>query len=102
MVRADVKVAFLKTGKVCRDVYVRLPRESKDRRHFCLLCAVFYGLCNANAKFQTQADDLILNLGLSTVTFVPQLFYLEKNRMLVLLIVEVVFDILITGVVIRR
>ena len=48
--KADVKSAFLQTGKAQRDVYVVLPRESHDRAHYWLLLTAAYGLVNANAK----------------------------------------------------
>lgn len=48
--RADVKFAFLETGQAQRDVFVRTPRESADKRHYWLLLSAAYVLVNANAK----------------------------------------------------
>lgn len=98
ILKADVKAAFFKTGEGSRDVYVRLPRKSKDLRHYWLLLTAVCGLVNLNAKFQTQADDLLLSLGLSCVTVVTQLFYLKSNGNLDLLVAKVVGDLLVTGV----
>lgn len=55
-------------------------------------------MVNSNAKFQAQADDLLLSLGLSSVTVVTQLFHLKSSGQLVLLVSKVVDDLLITGV----
>lgn len=96
--RADVKAAFLKTGTAERDVYVRPPRESRDRRHYWLLLAAAYGLVNANAKFQSQSNDLIRSIGLSHISLVPQLFHLVEKGELVLLVAKSVDDLLIAGV----
>lgn len=71
LIKADVKSAFLQTGKAERHVYVRSPRESRDKRHYWLLLAAAYGLVNANAKFQVQADELITSIGLSHMAVVP-------------------------------
>lgn len=98
IVRADVKAAFLKTGEASRDVYVRPPREFKDRRRYWLLLAAVHGLVNSNATFQTQADDLLLSILLSCVTVVTQVFYLKSNGKLVLLVAAVVDDLLATDV----
>lgn len=97
IVRADVKAAYMKTGKAARDVYVRPPREPKYRRHYWLLFTAIYGIVNWNAKLQTQAYELILSLGLSSVTVVAQIFHLNKDRKVVLLVAKV-DDLLITGV----
>lgn len=70
----------------------------KDRRHYWLLLAAVYGLVNSNPKFQTQADDLILSLGLSSLSVVPQLFYLLQEGKLVSFVAKVVDHLLITGV----
>lgn len=97
IVKADVKSAFLQTGEAQRDVYVRPPRESRDRRHYWLLLAAAYGLVNANAKFQSQADELIMALGLCHMPLIPQLFYLLKNGVIVLVVIKIVDDLLMTG-----
>lgn len=64
--KADVKAAFLQTGLAQRDVYVRPPRESEMKgTHLWLLLTAAYGLVNANAKWQHQADRVMLDIGLT-------------------------------------
>ena len=97
--KVDVKSAFLQTGAAERQVFVIPPGESKDRfKSLWLLLTASYGLVNANAKFQALADDLLLDLGLSRVIDVPQLFYGKKDGVLTVLMAKIVDDILITGI----
>lgn len=96
--KADVKSAFLQTGKAQRDVYVVPPRESLDRRNRWLLLTAAYGLVNANAKWQDQSDTLLHELGLHQLPVVPQLFHIIQNGQLMLLVAKIVDDILVTGV----
>ena len=43
--------------------------------HLWLLLTAAYGLVNANAKWHFQSDNLMLVIGLTQSTHVPQLFY---------------------------
>lgn len=81
-----------------RDVYVCPPRESADRSSSWLLLTAAYGLVNANAKWQTQSDALLRELGLRQFSAVPQLFYIRTNDATTLLLAKIVDDFLITGV----
>ena len=96
--KVDVKSAFLQTGPAERSVYVIPPLVSEDRfRSVWLLLAASYGLVNANAKFQVQSDNLLLDLGMLRVTDIPQLFYAKSNGRLTILLAKIVDDILVTG-----
>ena len=98
--KADVKSAFLQTGKAQRDVYVLPPKESADKRHSWLLLTAAYGLVNANAKWQSQSDEELLRNGLQQFSCVPQLFYLtdRDSGKTTLLLAKIVDDFLLTGV----
>ena len=72
--KADVKAAFLQTGLALRDVYVIPPRECTNKNVYWLLLAATYGLVNANAKWQSQSDQLFKELGLVQCPLIPQLF----------------------------
>lgn len=64
---------------------------------FCwLLKAVAYDLVNANEKWQTRSDGLLLSLGLSRVPIIPQLLFREKNGNLFVLVAKIVDNLLIT------
>ena len=97
LVKADVKNTFLQTGLAERDVYVIPTRESSNRKSVWLLLAAAYGLVNANSKWQLQSDTAITNMGLTQCRYIPQLFYLKKNRKTVLLVAKIVDDMLVTG-----
>lgn len=74
IVKADFKAAFLQTVEAKGDVYVRPPREIHDHRHYWRLLAATYGLVNSNVKSQSQADGFILDIVLSHLSLIPQLF----------------------------
>lgn len=64
---ADVKEAFLQAGPAERPVYVPPPMESRyKKRFFWLIKAPAYGFVNANSKWKTQSDTLLLSPGLVT------------------------------------
>lgn len=71
---ADVKSAFLQTGRADRNVYVLSSPESNEQQHYWLIHFAAYGLVSANIKFPAQSDDLINNAGLSHLAYVQQLF----------------------------
>lgn len=98
VVRFDNQSAFLKTGKPSRDVSVRPPAEC-SQRHFvlCLLDVAAYGLLNANDKWQNLSDDALTSLGLEHVDLIPQLFIIKKNEYVVLVAIEIVDYMLLTG-----
>ena len=93
--KADVKTAFHKTGKADCDVFVVPPRECKDKRHYWLLQVATYGLVNSNAKFRDQSDKLIMDIGFSHLSYIPQLFYLKKENVLQMTVIKILDDLLI-------
>lgn len=95
--KADVKSAFLQTGRAARDVYVVPPRESKQKNVLWLLLSAAYGLVNSNAKWQVLSDRVFKDFGLKQSTDIPQLFYSKRNNGLQLVIAKIVDDFLITG-----
>lgn len=80
LTKIDVKGAFLQSGLATRDVYVVTPRECANRYVFWLLNVATYGLVNANAKWQQHSDSTFIRLGLKTIAYIPQLFYLPMKR----------------------
>ena len=97
LTKIDVKSAFLQTGSAQRDVYVIPPKESADRGFVWLLTVARYGSVNANAKWQVHSDQTFIDMGLNTLVYVPQLFYMHENGELVLIVVKVTDDIFIAG-----
>lgn len=61
--------------------------------HLWLLLTAAYGLVNANAKWQSQSDQVMFDLGLTQSVHVPQLFYRIENGRLVLIVAEIVDDL---------
>ena len=76
LTKVDIFSAFLQSGPAQRDVYVVPPRECADRWFYWLLLTATYGLVNANFKWKKHSDSTFAILGLSSVKYIPQLFYL--------------------------
>lgn len=96
--KADVKAAFLQTGKVQRAVYVRPPRESSMKAtNLWLRLSAAYGLVYSGAKWQNQSDQTFYDLGLDQFKHVQKLFYKNGNGHLVIIAAKVVDDILVAG-----
>ena len=96
--RADVKATFLQTGEAQRNVYVRPPKESQMKStHLWLLLTAAYGLVNANAKWQNQSDNVMLDIGLQQSPHVPQLFFKTENGRIVLIVAKIVDDLKVAG-----
>lgn len=70
--------------------------ERADKcRTLWILKAAAYGFVNANTKWQTQSDNLVISLGLHRVPDVPQLLFIKKDGKLVLPVVKIVDDLLL-------
>ena len=95
LTKIDVKGVFLQTGSAQRDVYVIPPKESSGPRFVWLLTVATYGLVDASAKWQVQSDQTFIDIGLNTLVYVPQLFYMLDKCNIVLIVVKVTDDILI-------
>lgn len=96
--KIDAKTTFLPTGKADRMVFVIPPSESEMRSsHLWLLLSAAYGLVNANAKWQTQSETKLYEIGLSQCKQIPQLFYMHEKGKLVLIAAKIVDDIKIAG-----
>lgn len=89
--------AYLQTGGARRDVYVVPPKESEDRSKLWLLLTAAYGLVNAGAKWQEHADSSLLDLGLTQLKYVPQVFFQLEKSTLNMIAVKVVDDVLFAG-----
>ena len=93
-----MKAAFLQTGEAKRDVYVRPPKESSMKStHLWLILMAAYGLVKANAKWQNQSDNLMLDLGLQQSSHIPQICFKKENGKLVLLVAKIVDDLKVAG-----
>lgn len=91
-----VKTTFLQSGRDEQNVFVIPPYKSADRSKFAwLLLTAAYGLVRANAELQNVSDQLLTDIGFSSVSMIPHLFMMTASSKLVLLVAEVVDDILI-------
>lgn len=96
--KAGLTSAFLQTGLAAYGVYVRQPRKSKMRStNFWLLLTAPYGLINASAKWQQPSDKVMFDLGLKQWQQTPELFYLQRNKRLILVFAQIIEDLKVTG-----
>lgn len=96
--KIDVTSAFLQTGHAERDVHVRPPAESYQRKWFLwLLNSATYGLVNDIAKWQVHSDQILLDLGMLRTPLIPQLFYFKHKGQISVLCAKIVDDILFAG-----
>lgn len=95
--RIDVKSGFLQTGPAGHEIHVKLPRVSQFKNELWLLLVEAHGLPNSNAKWKIKSDESFQLLGLQPVVVVPQLFYMKKSGVIVLVVVKIVDDLLATG-----
>ncbi len=80
MSKVDFTSAFLQTGPDDRDVFVRPPRSDPSRFTLRRLNVAAYGLVDANAKWQSKSDELLLDCGLSQLILLPQILLLPELR----------------------
>lgn len=71
--------------------------ESQDRRHYWLIITTVYSLVNANSKFQSESDELILYIALRHLAVILQIFYLAKYGLATLFVIKMFDDLLMTG-----
>jgi len=98
----DVKGAYLQSGPITRDIYVRPPREWKGPRGILWkLVKLPYGIVEAGRQWQKAIENWMLNeAGFERVLGVSQLFRkrdLKGNT--VLLVAKVTDDFLMSGTI---
>lgn len=70
-----VKYAFLQTGDAQCEVYVVFPRERDSRgKCLCIFLETAYGIINANAKWQVQYYQMLLEMGFTQDPLLRKLF----------------------------
>lgn len=79
-------------------MYMSCTPVNVPASHFIsFLKAASYGLSNSNAKWQLNSDHTLLDMGLTSVVHIPQLFYLSERGNLLLVVAKVVDNTLLFG-----
>lgn len=94
---SDAKSASLQTGDAQWLVYARMPCESCYCLHHWLVLAAAYGFVNTNAKLQSQADDLILCLGLYHMAVIQKLLYQGHYGFVAIIVIKCFNNLLLTS-----
>lgn len=96
---ADIKGAYLQSGPVKRDIYVRPPREWRGpRMTLWKLLKRPYGIVEAGRQWQKMIEDWMLNTaGLERIVGLSQMFIKRNSSRLIILIVAKVTDDFLLG-----
>ncbi|KAA8492111.1 Copia protein [Porphyridium purpureum] len=90
--KVDVIGAYLQSGPIDRDVYVRPPPAIEQASILWKLNAKAYGLIDAGRQWLLTSDKALTELGLQQSKLYPQLFYNTS-----LLVCKFVDDIILCG-----
>lgn len=99
---ADIKGAYLQSGPIKRDIYVRPPRDwSTLRGILWKLLKLPYGIADAGRQWQKVVEEWMLTqAGLERVFGIPQLFVKrDKDGYISLIIAKVTDDFLLGGAI---
>jgi len=97
---ADITGAFLQSGPIKRDIYVRPPREWRGTRGtLWKLLKLPYGIADAGRQWQKVVEQWMLSAGnLQRVFGISQLFTKKDDRNnIILLVAKVTDDFLLGG-----
>lgn len=97
---ADVMGAYLQSGPIARDIYVRPPREwMGNRKKLWKLIKLPYGIVEAGRQWQKVIEEWMLNeAGLERIFGISQLYRKrDKNGSTILLVAKVTDDLLFSG-----
>lgn len=96
---ADIKGAYMQSGPITREVYVRPPRDCYRKRGVVWkLLKLPYGMTDAGRQWQLRVEDWMLRTaGMERVTGVNQLFTKKDGERIVLIVAKVIDDFLIAG-----
>lgn len=99
MATADIKGAYMQSGPIQRNVYVRPPRDcSRKRGMVWRLLKLPYGMADAGRQWQMRAENWLLGkAGMERIDGVNQMFVRRDSGRIKLLVAKVVDDFLITG-----
>lgn len=74
------------------------PKDSIDYgKCLWLLLTATHGLVNANARFQSQNDNALQGTSFNRVKVIPQLFEMNRDIVMIVLLCKIVGDLLLTG-----
>lgn len=98
---ADIKGAFMQSGPICRDLYVKAPKHMEpDRAIYWKLTKLPYGLSDASRQWLKVSDEWLLDLGFVRVFGINQLFILrDSEQHIKLMTAKTTDDFLIAGCV---
>lgn len=97
---ADIKGAFLQSGPIDRDIYVRPPRDwGFIRGILWKLLKLPYGISNAGRQWQKAVEQgMLTEAGLERILGLSQLFVRRsEDGSICLLIAKVTYDFLLDG-----
>lgn len=99
MATADIKGAYMQSGPVMREVYIRPPKDCHRKRGIVWkLLKLPYSMAEAGRQWQLRVDDLRLGkAGMTRADGGNQLFMKRKGKMIILIVAKVIDDFFIAG-----
>lgn len=97
---ADIKGAYLHSGPITRQLYVRPPKElDEDRGILWRLIKMPYGISEAGRQWAKAFESWLLNeAGFERISGISQLFIMKTNKgHIKLIMAKIVDDLLIAG-----
>lgn len=96
---ADIKGAYMQSGPIRREVYVRPPRDCFRKRGVVWkLLKLPYGMTEAGRQWLLRVEDWMMTTAdMKRVEGVNQLFVKEKDGKIALIVAKVIDDFLIAG-----
>ena len=76
----DIKTAFLRTGQLDREVFVRPPPEATDRQNYWKLLKPAYGLVDGPIRWYHHSRRSLLSFGLTPSNVDPTLYFLKEDK----------------------
>lgn len=94
---ADIKGAYMQSGPIRREVYLRPPRDFYHKRGVVWkLLKLPYGMADAGRQWLLRAEDWMMTTAcMKRVEVVNQLFSKEKDGDIILIAAKVIDDFLI-------
>lgn len=99
MATADIKGAYMQSGPIQREVYVRPPKDCHRKRGMVWkLLKLPYGLTDAGRQWLLRAENWLLgDAGMERVDGVNQMFTRKHGDKIKLIVAKVIDDFLVVG-----
>ena len=93
----DVKAAFLQGKQIERDIYIKPPKEFREKDCIWKLNKLVYGLCDASRSWYLKVEEVLVGLGMVVCTYDRAVFTYRADNSVDGIILIHVDDLLYFG-----